>query len=384
MLTSRILTALRCRPSTLTRSISSSPNQNLTQILASVPKPQLSPPRPDYTRLLSDPSATERNALLRKTNLPDSHIPNLIATRNLHLNLEKELNSARREQGEATALLKTATDKKAAVEAARKLKERVKSLEAEYSAAEAKTLKLALSLPNWTHPSSPEKAKVVDTFGPKPLLPTDERDHVHVARHFGWLEQSSTALPVGARWPYLVGTFAQLEYALVSLAVDIASKRGYVVVSPPDVVSLEVALRTGFEPEVGEAEEGEQQVEETKEVELEFPKKMQKLGPTYRVEADEGESKLVLSGGVEVPLAGMFANRTLPKESLPVKIVGMGRAYRTEDGARGLETQGLYRVHEFTNVELFTVGAEEESDGLLEEIVAIQKEVAEALELSAR
>jgi seryl-tRNA synthetase len=102
------------------------------------------------------------------------------------------------------------------------------------------------------------------------------------------------------------------------------------------------------------------------------------------LEGEEGEPKRCLAGTAEIPLAALWANRTLSRDALPARVVGVGRAFRAEAGARGADTRGLYRVHQFTKVELFTVTAHEDSEGVMEEIRNLQKEIATGLGLSVR
>lgn len=94
--------------------------------------------------------------------------------------------------------------------------------------------------------------------------------------------------------------------------------------------------------------------------------------------------ELILSGTAEIPLAGTFANRVLLGSSLPVKLVGLSHAFRAEAGARSAETRGLYRVHQFTKVELFVVCGEEGSEEMMEDMLSLQKEVLDGLKIPYR
>jgi seryl-tRNA synthetase len=85
--------------------------------------------------------------------------------------------------------------------------------------------------------------------------------------------------------------------------------------------------------------------------------------------------ELVLSGTAEIPLAGMFANKILPLKDLPLKVVGLGRAFRAEAGARGTDTRGLYRVHQFTKLELFSISQAGQSEEMMEEMQRVQVEI---------
>jgi seryl-tRNA synthetase len=103
--------------------------------------------------------------------------------------------------------------------------------------------------------------------------------------------------------------------------------------------------------------------------------------------ADVGRKpELSLAGTAEIPLAGMKANMTLEEADLPMKRIGVSRCYRAEAGARGVDTKGLYRVHEFTKVEMFawTLPSTSASEAIFDEMVSIQTEILTSLGLHCR
>lgn len=328
------------------------------------------PPRLDYARLLSDPEATARNVRERAMPLPSDVVAELGRLREQALSLETQLNRTRHEQGLASASLRDTKDKDgkaAAVARARELKEAVQALEREHREVEDTLLRVAGSLPNFSNPAAPigaeENATTLETFGPERLPASPLRDHVDVADRFGWLDNAASAIATGTSWPFLLGALAQLEHALVGYAVDMAAREGFTPVSPPDVVAVDIAARCGFQPRDGPGEDAPRQ--------------------TYTIES-EGERQLCLTGTAEVPLAALWANRTLGADQMPARVVGVGKAFRAEAGARGADTRGLYRVHQFTKVELFAVTTAEQSEGVMEELRALQKRIIEGLGLSVR
>lgn len=341
-----------------------------TTARAAAPLPK---PRIDYARFLSDPDATARNIAERALPLAADHVEQLRSAREAQLGAEHALNDARAAQGVASAVLKdkskTGAEKQVAIAHAKLLKDEVQKLEAAHADAERTLLDLALVLPNFSHPSTPigaeENATLLESFGPAPLPASEERDHVRVTEAYGWLDPQASATTTGSSWPFLLGAAAQLEHALSGYALSTAIRHGYTPVSPPEVISADVAWRCGFQPRDGA--DGPRQ--------------------TYFLETEHGDhahKQLCLAGTAEIPLAAMNAGRTLARAALPVRYVGVGRAFRAEAGARGADTRGLYRVHQFTKVELFAITASGESDGVMEEIRAIQKEIALGLGLSVR
>ncbi|WVQ71514.1 serine-tRNA ligase [Cryptococcus sp. DSM 104548] len=333
----------------------------------SIPKPRL-----DYHRLLSDPASTAQNAKLRAFPLPPNHLSELSELRASQRELTNLLNDSRAKQREVSNLMKQG--KGAPVEnvkqQAKDLKMQVKEYEAALLAAEERLLDMALALPNFSHPSTPigpeENAATIETFGP-PLTPTDPaRDHTAFAAYFGLLSPSSSATTTGASWPYLIGPLALLEQALINYALSIAVQKGYRPVAPPDVIKSDIAWRCGFQPRDPSGASSSQ---------------IYHLQPTN---ASRKSEPLCLTGTSEIPLAGMFAETLFPAAELPQKVVGVGKAFRAEAGARGADTRGLYRVHQFTKVELFVVSDQEGSEKCMEELKEIQKEVAQGLGLSVR
>lgn len=230
------------------------------------------------------------------------------------------------------------------------------------------TLMIAGDLvPNLISPDSfvpePQTVEILnDNNGSRPRLP-DDFDHVAIGKKLGLIELEAASKVSGSSWYYLTGDGALLEQALVSYAMSKARNHGFYPVIPPSIVRREVAGGCGFKPR---DQNGEQQI--------------------YNLE----NSDLCLTGTAEIPLAGLYCDSVLefPKEGPNKgvkKVVGVSRSYRAEAGARGRDTKGLYRVHEFTKVELFAwADSLERSESVLSEILALEKEMISELGLTAR
>lgn len=336
----------------------------------SAPASQLPKPRPDYTRILADPSATTINHLQRASGLSSDHVAHVSRLRSTQLVLIGKLDSIRRKQNEIGTLIKNGLgEKDELVRQAKKLKVRVGEYEANLAATEEELLEMALALPNFSSaqtPIGPEEAAVdIERFGPERIEADQKRDHLRTAERYDMLDNEASATATGASWPYLKGTAALLEMALVNYAVSLAIKRGYTPVVPPDVIKMDVAARCGFSPR----DSGGAQQTFT-------------LSPAQQ----DAEPTLCLAGTAEVPLAALYANRVLQHGSLPCKVVGVGHAFRAEAGARGADTRGLYRVHQFTKVELFMVAENDpdKGDEAMADMLSLQREVISGLNLSMR
>ncbi len=247
-----------------------------------------------------------------------------------------------------------------------KIKEEIHQLSAHLSSVELEMHELASLLPNDTHPKSPvgpqRNATVLyQSHGRMGLTPsTAIRDHVHIASKLNLADFEAGARVTGSSWAYLLNEAAILEHALSAFALATAVRHGFKVVSGPDVVRAHIAQRCGFHPR-----------EERTATEQAYT-----LGPKH--------SDLVLSGTAEIPLAGLYSNSIVDLNAGSCKLVAFGRAFRVEAGSRGRDTRGLYRLHQFSKVELFALTPVEDSESCMEEMLQVQKDVVESLGIPFR
>jgi len=251
--------------------------------------------------------------------------------------------------------------------------------------------RLALALPNLSSQHTPSGAEpevlgYINGTTP-PLSSSSRKSHVDIGLELDLLDFSSSATTSGWGWYFLKNGAALLEQALVQYALSVALKRGWKALTPPSLVYGHIGAACGFMPR---DQSGETQV--------------------YGIEGSGGGggggAGLVLAGTAEIPFAGSKAGRTLEASELPLKVVGPSRCYRAEAGARGVDTKGLYRVHEFTKVEMFAwtspttaasssggrvdrFGPSEplapsQAETVFEEMLSIQKEILTSLGLHAR
>lgn len=232
---------------------------------------------------------------------------------------------------------------------AKVLKEKITKVEAEEAALDEEMRELALQLPNTMHPDTPigDEPKVLRYINehilpaaPETLVssvnppPGNSKSHIQIGSELHLLDFSAAATVSGWGWYYLLNEAVLLEQALINYALHLAVQQGWQLVTPPSIVYSHIAAACGFKPR---DQHGEQQI-----YTLQQPARHQGTKP-----------ELSLAGTAEIPLAGMYANRVFSEDELPLKTVGVSRSYRAEAGARGVESKGLYRVHEFTKVEMF-------------------------------
>jgi seryl-tRNA synthetase len=341
-----------------------------------LPKPQL-----NYRDIAENAEYKSHNAYNRNVKLVPDAIHNIASLWREHKDVSSKLNAKRNQQnlvGETIRGIRSGgaiaeAQKIQAIKEAKVVKKEVSELEVRLGEVEEELLRLALAVPNDTHPASPlgpeSAASTLSTHGPSPISASPERDHLNVGRTLQLLDFEAAALATGTSWYYLKNEGALLEMALTTYALSVAIQHGFKPFTTPDVVRAEVAARCGFHPR----DHPDSPVSQ-----------MYHIAPNSLGSCSTAHPELVLAGTAEIPLAALFAGQTLADDSLPFKFVGVGRAFRPEAGARGTESRGLYRVHQFTKVELFAVTRGEDSEEMMEEIRRVQVELFEGLGLSLR
>mgnify|MGYP000993597142 CR=1 FL=1 len=259
---------------------------------------------------------------------------------------------------------------------ARRLKAELNGMIDEEAAVLAEMEELAIELPNLTSDETPlGNEPTVLTYINEPVptqqaLPdvADRPSHVQIGTDLGILDFASAANSAGWGWYYLIGEAAQLEQALIQYSLAVATRYGWTQVSPPSMVYSHIGAACGFQPR---DQHGEQQVYTISQ------------SPE---DAARGVPEMCLTGTSEISLAGMKAHATINTDDLPLKRVAVSRCYRAEAGARGADTKGLFRVHEFSKVELFawTPPNQESAEEVFEEMLDMQTEILGSLGLPAR
>ncbi|KAI0025847.1 seryl-tRNA synthetase [Xylariomycetidae sp. FL0641] len=260
---------------------------------------------------------------------------------------------------------------------ARQLKQQLSVIEADEARLETEMEELALALPNLTSEHTPpgDEPRILTYINEHPTSSKSTssdriwRSHVHIGSELGILDFASAATTSGWGWYYLLDEGAELEQALIQYALSaVARMPGWRRVAPPSIVYSHMAAACGFQPRDANGE--------------------QQIYSLTRSPADlaRGRPELVLAGTAEIPLAALRADAVVPAAELPLKRVGVSRSYRAEAGARGVDTKGLYRVHEFSKVEMFGWCLPDEDSGtdLFDEVVDAQTEILQALGLRCR
>jgi seryl-tRNA synthetase len=241
----------------------------------------------------------------------------------------------------------------------RELGAKLKELEAELAGVEAKRDELAATLPNLPEPEAPEgeteeDAAVLREVGERPDFGFEPLDHLELGRRHGTIESERAARASGSRFAYLLGDLVLVELALVRFAIGAAAEEGFTPVVPPVLVREEPLYGTGFFP-------GEREM-------------------IYEIPRDE----LFLVGTSEVSLAAMHADEIIEPGTLPLRYVGFSTCFRREAGAAGKDTRGIFRVHQFDKVEMFSFVEPNDSGDEHQRLLALQERILGALEIPYR
>jgi seryl-tRNA synthetase len=239
------------------------------------------------------------------------------------------------------------------------LTEEIKSLEQELAKVETRIDELLAQLPNLPDPSAPdgaseEDAEVVKEVGRPPAFEFEPRDHLEIGTALGLIDMETAARTSGSRFAYLKGELAMLELALVQYALRKLMGYGFEPVIPPVLVREEPMFWTGFLP--------------TDRAQI------------YEVPSDG----LYLVGTSEVSLAALHADALLAEDTLPLRYAGFSTCFRREAGAAGKDTRGIFRVHQFDKVEMFTFVEPGASTEEHERLLAIEEEILGELQIPYR
>lgn len=246
------------------------------------------------------------------------------------------------------------------IEKMKRVGEEIKTIEESLAPLRQKHREIWLAIPNLTHPEvavslDEDDNPVLDTF----LEPTNfdfpPRDHVELAEINDLIDFERATKVSGAKFYYLKNELAMMEFALIQYALEIAVKKGFTPFSTPDLAKREVLEGLGFNPR-GESTQ------------------------VYNVE----NSDLCLVGTAEITMGGYHKDEILEEAELPKKYVAVSHCFRTEAGAYSKFSKGIFRVHQFTKIEMFQYVTPEKSEEAHQEMLKIEREIFEGLKIPFR
>ena len=266
-------------------------------------------------------------------------LPALEETRATQKRANEKIAEAKRAGGDASG----------AIAEMREVAARVKQMQSEVAEVDEQLQAARVVLPNLPHETTPDEERVEGTYGDALKR---GRDHVELLGERVDMERGARV--AGSRFLYLRGPLVFLELALVRWALELLAGEGFEPVIPPVLVREEAMYGTGFLPDT------EQQI--------------------YRLPDDD----LYLVGTSEVPLASMHAGEILDGAELPRRYAGFSPCFRREAGAAGKDTRGMFRVHQFDKVEMFSFVEPSESPAEHLRLVEIERRIMSELEVPYR
>jgi seryl-tRNA synthetase len=311
----------------------------------------------DLRFIRENADAVRENCRRRKADVDVDRLLELDAERRAS---QAELDDVRRRRNELAASLKGRKPTEEERAAGKELKSLESELERRLEAAVSATAELHALIPNMTHPDVPDGEGEQDNVevrrsGEPKRFDFEPLDHLELAEKHDLIDFESGAKVTGQKFYFLKNEMVLLEQALIRYALEHLRRRGFDLFQTPDLARTDVADGMGFNPR----------------------------GPETQVYSVAGQD-LVLVGTAEITLGGLHRDEILDGERLPLRYAGLSHCYRTEAGAAGRAGRGLYRVHQFTKVEMFAFTHPDASDAMLEEFVAIEEELFRGLEIPLR
>ena len=248
------------------------------------------------------------------------------------------------------------------IDRGRELRELVAAVDEEVSTVKCQLDELLSFIPNLSHPDAPvgklDKENVeIRRVGELPQFDFKPLDHVELAEKHDLIDFEGGARVAGSGFYFLKNEAVMLEMALIQFALEKLRAEGYTLHTTPDLARQEVLQGTGYNPRGDETQ-------------------------IYSI----ANTDLSLVATAEIPLGGLLKDQIVNREDLPFRYAGLSHCFRTEAGAAGRATRGIYRVHQFTKVEIFGFTAPdfEESNAFHQEIVRLEEEIFQALEIPYR
>tara|TARA_Y100000310_G_scaffold323680_1_gene384446 strand:- start:231 stop:1526 length:1296 start_codon:yes stop_codon:yes gene_type:complete len=264
-------------------------------------------------------------------------------------NLTADINQAKKE----------GKDIKSIIEEAKKIPNKIKEIEETQNKLKDDIKELLYAIPNMIHKSVPigknDKENVEkEVIGKPKKLSFEVKSHVEIAENLKIVDFDTSAKTSGNGFYYLKGDLALLNMALVNYARDYMVKQGYEYTEPPLMIRKEILTGVYSHSEINEM--------------------------AYKIEDED----LYLIATSEHPLIGMFINKTIKKEDLPIKITGFSACFRKEIGSHGIDEKGLYRTHQFNKQEMVVICEPEDSYKFYDEMNKHSKAVFKGLGLPIR
>jgi seryl-tRNA synthetase len=287
----------------------------------------------------------------------------IIELQNQRSALIQEVESLRQSRNEHAKKMKTRMDaqqRTELIEAGKLIKQQIAEAESRLSEVESLYDAQAKRIPNYAHPDAPRGKEDKDnlelrTSGEIPKFDFTPRDHVQIASELDLIDFDTAARVSGTKFYYLKNDAVLLELALERYALDTLRRHGFTLTITPDIAKESIVEGIGFNPR----------------------------GEESNIYTLEGTGTCLV-GTAEITLGGYHAGEILDAQQLPIQLCGLSHCFRKEAGAAGQYSKGLYRVHQFSKVEMFVYCLPEQSEAMHEKLLAIEEEIFTGLGIPYR
>ena len=315
----------------------------------------------DRKYIVENAASVKVNCKNRGVEADVQRLVDLESQRREQLDRVQEFNRRANEVSKTIGKAKDTEEREARKEEGRRLRQQKDAAQQEHDRLEAEILDIQKFIPNLSHPAAPvgadDKANLElrrskfapTTFDFEPL------DHVQLGEKLDLFDFEAAAKTTGQGFYFLKNEAVLLELALQRYAIGLLIDEGFTPTITPDLARDEVLEGVGFIPR----------------------------GPETQIYSIE-HSDLNLVATAEITLGGMLAGRTLEADELPIKVCGISHCYRTEAGAAGRASRGLYRVHQFTKIEMFAFTLPEQSEETLDLFCALECRIFDRLGIPYR
>lgn len=314
----------------------------------------------DRKFIVENAEQVKQNCVHRGVSSDIDLLVSLEAQRRSKMQEVEELNRQGNEVAKTIGSAKDPAEREARKEEGRRLRDAKEAAQKAHDELDSEVLAIQLHIPNMTHPSAPtgsEADSVEIKLGKTPIKPLGFKalDHVQLGEKLELFDFEAGARTTGHGFYFLKNDCVLLDLALQRYALQILMGRGFVPTTTPDLAREDILVGIGFNPRGNETQ-------------------------IYSV----ANTDLCLVGTAEITLGGMYSGLIVEEEKLPIKLCGISHCFRTEAGAAGKATRGIYRVHQFTKVEMFAFTTPEQSEAMLAELLEIECELFDGLGIPYR
>ena len=315
----------------------------------------------DRKFILENADAVKQNCVNRNVNVDVDRLVELETARREKLQQVQDLNTQSNAESKKIGKAKDDSQREELKIKARSLRDQKEAAQAEHDRLEEEIIEIQLAIPNMAHPDSPvgvdDKSNLELGRGQHEPREFDftPLDHLELGEKHNWIDFEGGSRTTGNGFYFLKGDLVLLDLALQQFAVGELNKLGFLPTITPDLAQDSILEGIGFMPR----------------------------GPETQIYSIENMN-LSLIGTAEITLGGLYAGKTLADTELPIKLCGISHCYRTEAGAAGRASRGLYRVHQFTKIEMFAFTLPEQSDALHEELRQVECDLFDAIGIPYR